>query len=192
LFSGESLYWAGIPNPKVIFHSDDWTLIPFTLVWTGIWVFWEGQALGIWEPRKSELHVFDILWRIPFLLYGSYMVFGRFLTDAWLKRRTYYAVTNRRALVLQAGLKKNTSMIFLETITTIEQEGGETGTIWFGPKYPLVGRRGEKNRSMSRFSIGDTPVFADIDGVDSVHKLVLDLRAKAGVGQTPRLVLTYE
>jgi hypothetical protein len=24
LMSGESIYWAGMPNPSVIFHSDDW------------------------------------------------------------------------------------------------------------------------------------------------------------------------
>jgi hypothetical protein len=29
---------------------------------------------------------------------------------------------------------------------------------------------------MNRFSVGDTPAFVDIDDVDSVYRLVLDLR----------------
>jgi hypothetical protein len=32
LLSGESLFWAAIPNPRKIFHSDDWALIPFSLL----------------------------------------------------------------------------------------------------------------------------------------------------------------
>jgi hypothetical protein len=31
LMPGESILWAGVPNPKVIFHPDDWIAIPFSL-----------------------------------------------------------------------------------------------------------------------------------------------------------------
>ena len=39
LLSGESLAWAGRPNPSVIFHSDDWYMIPFSLLWGGFAIF---------------------------------------------------------------------------------------------------------------------------------------------------------
>jgi hypothetical protein len=45
LLSGESIYWAAMPNPQVIFHSDDWATIPFSLMWGGFFIFWEGRAL---------------------------------------------------------------------------------------------------------------------------------------------------
>ena len=32
---------------------------------------------------------------------------------------------------------------------------------------------------MSRFSLGNVPVFADIDDLDSVYRLITDLREKA-------------
>ena len=35
LLSGESIYWAGMPNPHIIFHSEDWQMIPFSLLWGG-------------------------------------------------------------------------------------------------------------------------------------------------------------
>jgi hypothetical protein len=74
LMSGESIHWADVPNPRIIFHSDDWTVIPFSLMWTGFMVvFWEAGALGFWgkEPRSGGSIVFMALWGIPFLLIGN-------------------------------------------------------------------------------------------------------------------------
>jgi len=129
IISGERVYWAGMPNPSVIFHSDDRTAIPFTLIWTGFFVFWEANALGMWgsAPRGGGSNLFMVLWGIPFLIIGNYMVWGRFLVDAWLKRRTYYAVTNRRILVLQEGWTRKTNFMYLEVIPTIEREGRRWG-----------------------------------------------------------------
>lgn len=172
LLSSETLLWSGRPNPKVIFHSDDWQLIPFSLVWTGFFVFWEGQAIRTHST-------FMILWGLPFLVFGQYFVWGRFLGDAWLKRRTYYGVTNRRVLVLQESWKHRTNIIYIETIPTIEREGNGTGTLWFGTKYPLSGARSTQKRSMSRFSLDLVPVFADIDDMNFVYSLVLGLKDKS-------------
>lgn len=193
LMSGESIHWAGMPNPRVIFHSDDWAAIPFSLIWTGFFVFWEAQALGVWakSSRPTGNHTFMALWGIPFLVMGNYMVWGRFLVDAWLKRRTYYAVTDQRVLVMQEGWKRKTSTTFLEAIPQIEREGARTGTLWFGPKYPIVAAKGKKTRDMSRFSIGDVPVFADVDDVDSVCRLIMDLRKSKSAGRLPEKPLSY-
>jgi hypothetical protein len=120
-----------------------------------------------------------VLWGIPFLIVGNYLVWGRFLVDAWLKRRTYYAVTNRRILVLQEGWKRKTNFMYLEAIPKIEREGTMVGTLWFGEKYPVLAGRGQKTRSMSRFDVGDVPVFADLDDVDGVQRLVQELREQA-------------
>jgi hypothetical protein len=179
--SGESVHWAGMPNPGVIFHSDDWATIPFTLIWTGFFVFWEATALGLWgrASREGGSNLFMELWGIPFLIIGNYMVWGRFLTDAWLKRRTYYAVTNRRVVILQEGWKRKINWMYLEAISAIESEGTKTGTLWFGKKYPVIAGRGQKRRSISRFEVRDIPVFADIDDVDGVRRLVQELREKA-------------
>lgn len=110
--------------------------------------------------------------------------------DAWLKRRTYYGVTNRRVMVLQEAWKRKTTMTFLEGIPTIEREGSVRGTLWFGPKYPVMAARGKKTRNISRFWIEDVPVFADIDEVDLVHRLIIYLREKAP-GSISRSALTY-
>src|SRR5208283_4403082 len=109
---------AGMPNPRVVFHSDDWFAIPFSLLWGGFAIFWEASVLGFWNfSARSGLHpvsYFMALWGVPFVVIGQYMIWGRFLVDAWLKRRTYYAVTNRRVLILQEGWKRGTRFSFLE------------------------------------------------------------------------------
>jgi hypothetical protein len=177
-----------MPNPNKIFHSDDWTAIPFSLLWTGFFVFWEADALGVWSgaDKHSPPSTFMVLWGIPFLLFGQYFVWGRFLFDAWLKRRTYYAVTNRRVLILQESWKRQTYFKFLEHIPEISREGTSIGTLWLGPKLPIMGGRGTLTRDMSRFYISNSvPTLADIDNVDYVHRLILDLREKSRVARNP-------
>ncbi len=88
---------------------------------------------------------------------------------------TYYALTNRRVLIFQEAWKRRTNSTHLVTIPSIEREGSYTGTLWFGPKYPILGSRRQQKRNISRFNFGDVPVFADIDDVDSVYRLALDL-----------------
>lgn len=183
LMSGESVFWAGMPNPKVIFHSDDWAAVPFSLLWTGFFVFWEGTVLGYWGngARRGSPSWFMVAWGIPFLVIGQYIVWGRFFHDAWLKRRTYYAVTSRRVLIFQEGWKRRTNWVFLESIPMIECEGTARGTLWFGKKYPIVVERRSKRktRNLSRFAMDEVPVFADVDDVEGVQQLVQELREKA-------------
>jgi hypothetical protein len=176
LSSGESLLWAGRPNPKVIFHSDDWYLFPFSLLWVGFTTFWEMGALGYWGNNSKGPSLFMVLWGVPFILIGHYMLWGRFLYDGWLKRRTYYGVTSRRILVVQEAWSRKTGFHYIDVLPTIEREGTFTGTLWLGPKYAVLAGRGQRTRDMSRFRVGDPPVFADIDDVESVYRLVRDLR----------------
>jgi hypothetical protein len=182
LNSGESLLWAGRPNFRVIFHSDDWYLVPFSLLWGGFAIFWEAGVLGYWETgnRGHDAPGFFVLWGIPFIVMGQYMIWGRFFYDAWLKRRTYYGLTTRRVLVLQESWSRKTSSIYVDAIPTITRDGERTGTIWFGPRSTVFSGRKRGTQSMSRFHVGDVPVFADIDDVDAVYQMVTDLRDKTG------------
>lgn len=176
LLSGESLLWAGRPNPTVMFHSEDWALIPFSLFWVVFTTFWEAAALGyLGDNAKGTPTTFMGLWGIPFILIGQYLLWGRFAYDGWLKRRTYYGVTQRRILIVQEGWNRKTSFNYIDVLPTIQRDGAAVGTLWFGPKYSVLGGRGQ-SQAVGRFSIGTVPIFADIDHADSVCGLVLDLR----------------
>ena len=198
LLSNESIYWAGFPSPSSIFNSDDWAIIPFSLLWGGFAIFWEAGVLGLWDNTPTNnthpIPVFMVLWGIPFVLIGQYMIWGRFILDAWLKRRTWYAVTNRRVLILQESWRRKKTFLFLDSLAEISIEGSSIGTLWLGPKPPLFGGRGRSSRSWSRYAISEsTPVLSDIENVDAVHRLILDLREKSKPRSTDtsKPVFTY-
>jgi hypothetical protein len=182
LMSGETLQWATMPNTSVILHSEDWTVIPFSLLWGGFAIFWEAGVLGYWGngAKKHPAPGFMVLWGIPFVLIGQYLIWGRFLTDAWLKRKTYYAVSNCRVLIVQEGWKRKVRSCYLETIPEIVREGERTGTLWLGQKLSLFAGRGSPKSSISRFDVDSyVPVLADIDDLDSVYQLIIELREQA-------------
>lgn len=177
MLSGENLLWAGRPNPNIIFSSADWYLIPFSVFWVVFTAFWESGALGYWgNSVKGGRSVFMSLWGVPFVLMGQYFLWGRYVYDGWLKRRTYYGVTSKRILTVQEGWNRKSTFNYIDVIPTIDKEGSQTGTIWFGPRLPVLAGRSQSTRSTSRFSIGSTPAFVDIDNVTSVAGLVVDLR----------------
>jgi len=76
-----------MPNRGVIFHSDDWTMVPFSLLWGGFAIFWETGALGYWGkgPRGGVPPLFHGDLGNPVYRYRQYMIWGRFLYDAWLR-----------------------------------------------------------------------------------------------------------
>ena len=185
LVSGENLVWAGRPNPSVIFHSDDWYMIPFSLLWGGFAIFWETGVMGWWgHNSKGSPPLFMALWGIPFIVIGQYMIWGRFFHEGWLKRRTYYGVTNRRLIVLQEASKRKTCSMYLDAIPSVERDGSFIGTLWFGSRYSVTTGGGQRSRNISRFYVGNVPVFADIDDAESVYRLVLDLSEKARTRQS--------
>jgi hypothetical protein len=172
-----------MPTASVIFHPSDRGRIPFSLLWGGFAIFWEAGVLSFWNTSKPSPHTisdFMALWGIPFALIGQYMIWGRFVLDAWLKRRTFYVVTNRHVLLLQEGWKRITNFVYLDFISEVSREGDTVGTLWLGPKYSMFASRGFRSRGFSLLSVGDgVPVLADIGNVDSVRRLILELREKS-------------
>jgi hypothetical protein len=187
LTSGESFVWAGQPNTGVIFHREDLFLIPFSLLWGGFAIFWEAGVSGLlgFGNRSGGTWSFGILWGIPFVLIGQYLIWGRFIYTAWLKRRTYYAVTHRRVIVVQNSWKRQLASAYIDTLPTLIKEGGSNGIgiLRFAQSEPMSSRsRGWG--AWNGLSVGSVPTFMDIEDVDSVYRLVSDLREKARTTKT--------
>lgn len=127
LTGDEYVVWKGKPGKGRIFTKQDIFLIPFSLMWGGFAIFWELSVIMMGAP------FFFCLWGIPFVLVGLYLMFGRFIWQQHMRKRTYYAVTNRRVLRLRGN---NVTSVGLrpcpEMHTTINKDG--TGTIYFGPQ----------------------------------------------------------
>jgi len=130
LLKDEKIIWCGQPARGFLLTSRDWLLIPFSLFWGGFAVFWEKSVL---DANASN---FMKLWGVPFVLVGVYLVAGRFFLDAWIRRRIYYAVTNKRVLILRsAPFSKFSAMSFGQLRdTNLTESANGRGTIRFATK----------------------------------------------------------
>jgi hypothetical protein len=181
LLSGETVLWAGRPSAKVIFHASDRYTIPFSLMWGGFAIFWEASVVGITGfDRHTSQHpwTFGMIWGIPFVLFGQYFIWGRFIYAAWLKKRTYYAVTSRRVIAIQRGWTQKTSAGQINNLpaTNKELRDDGIGTLYFGIRP--TGRRGSQV-SITDMRLGDVTSFVDIEDAASVYRLVSDQQGKA-------------
>lgn len=122
---GEQLLWAGRPATGIKLRSSDILMIPFSLLWCGFAIFWEYLAI------QGNSPIFFRLWGIPFVAIGLYIVAGRFFHDAWRRRKTLYALTDRRALIVSGLLSQTVSSIFLSNLTdvTLSERANGEGTI---------------------------------------------------------------
>jgi|SRR5579871_5429560 len=200
LLPGETILWAGRPNTRIIFHCSDAQLIPFSLIWGSLGVFAEvAPILALSGHLSSRIllsppaPVMAIL-GIPFFVIGNYLIWGRFLQAARKKKRAYYAVTNQRVLALINLSKRQLASHTIRTLPAVikEKRSDGFGTVRFGPTpqpwgtgewTPMFGE--EANREGRRRTaawdplwIGEGPVLADIEDVDSVCQLISALQSR--------------
>jgi hypothetical protein len=125
----ERLLWSGQPRHGLRFRAQDVFLIPFSLLWGGFAVFWEVMVIRTGAP------FFFIIWGVPFVLVGCYIVFGRFFVDARKRARTFYGVTDERILIVSGAFIQQIKSLQLRTLTdvTLTQRGDGSGAITFGP-----------------------------------------------------------
>jgi hypothetical protein len=142
LDSGETLLWSGQPKQGLRLRASDAYMIPFSLMWGGFAIFWETMALAIPrgtkagdEPHDAGLIAwFFPLWGIPFVAMGLYIIFGRFFYDAAVRKKTFYAITNQRLIILKTLFSQNIASFDYAGLNTINvtERGDKSGDILFG------------------------------------------------------------
>ena len=78
-------------DPWVIIAPQDIVLVPFSLIWTGFFVFFE-------RSQVNGGSLFSAIYAVPFLVVGSYAVLLRVFVKWWARHRQHYAITNLRAV----------------------------------------------------------------------------------------------
>ena len=174
LVAGEKVLWVGRPDPAKRFSKSDRVAIPFSLMWGGFAMFWEAAVIG------GGGGIFA-LWGIPFVAIGLYMMVGRFFYRARVKRRTWFAVTNKRVLKLERRKRGDAvEAMFLDAIPAVNRDlGGDgSGSVIFGS-----GKRwqsGLAGSGIPSFVTNDEAPLAFYDVPDAVHvaELVTQLRQR--------------
>ena len=120
LLPGERVLWTGRPQQGLVFDRFDLLSLPSLLV--------AGAAL-VWLTRERGLPDLPDMVSAALLLLGLlYAGFGRFLHEAWARRRLLYAVTNQRVLTLHG--KKRIDSYDLAWLPMLElEQKGRRGTI---------------------------------------------------------------
>jgi hypothetical protein len=129
LAPSEQFLWAGQPRQGFVLRATDWFLIPFSIMWGGFAIFWEASVIATGAPP------FFMLWGIPFVLIGLYLIFGRFWVDARQRASTTYGITSERVIIISGLFSRAVKSLNIDTLTDVslsERSGGD-GTITFGP-----------------------------------------------------------
>jgi hypothetical protein len=173
LVKGERLLWSGRPDPHRLFARSDAFLVPFSLMWGGFAIFWEVAVI-------LEGWGFGVVWGIPFVAFGLYLIAGRFFVKARRRRRTHYAVTDRRVLSVEDG--GATRAAFLSSIPTVNarlRDDG-SGSVTFGNSSWMQDAYADSGLDFfaTGYGAGDSVTFYDVPDARSVVDLVTALRSR--------------
>lgn len=179
LQAGERILWTGQPDRGRLVGSKDLYLIPFSLLWGGGTLLWEGAVVWTWLRTPDSAPIFFLFWGIPFVVAGQYLIWGRFIVKRWDRRRTIYAVTNQRTLVLRG---RSLQSMFLNQLPSINQSvrADGSGSLEFGPGAGPFGYGMWADTGMDFFTRGlSAPAFHDIPDVNQVYRLINQARTGA-------------
>lgn len=168
---GESIIWNGQPQQGLMLRPSDIFMIPFSLLWGGFAIFWEFGVVSSGAP------VFFMLWGIPFVLIGLYMIIGRFFFDSSQRSKTYYALTNERAIIISGVFNQSTKSLDIKKLPeiNISTKNDGKGTITFGASHPMSWMyAGSAFPNMGRYNIA--PSFEMIDDAKTVYQQVKRLQ----------------
>jgi hypothetical protein len=173
LLPGERIQWTGAPPGGILFMPGDAMRVPFSLMWGGFAVFWEWSVLHIGNAPD-----FFVLWGIPFVLVGLYLIVGRFFVDAWVRTNTAYAVTTQRVLILRTAPTFRFTAYSIDRLPelSLEERADGRGTIRFLPQVPMWSNRGWSSWTPST----DPTQFLLISDARSVFDRIQKSTARSG------------
>jgi hypothetical protein len=176
LLDGEQVSWAVRPDEHRYFCAADAYLIPFFGLLTAVGI----SALVVWLGDGDPLFA---VWGIVWVLIGLYVAVGRLFVKRRRKRRTVYALTDRRALILSFH-KGRTSTValrldLLPSFTCVRRAHG-SGDIVFGSSSGLgrmLGNSALPAFVRASFPHSDVPAaFYDLADVETPNRLLMHSR----------------
>ena len=154
LTAGEAVLWKGKPGTGHLFTAQDVFMIPFSIFWCGFAVFWEVSVLTSGAP------FFFGIWGIPFICMGLYLVFGRFLWSAYIRKRTAYVITTKKIIRARGNRIDMLDGRNMPPIHVTAFRDG-SGTVRFGQPY-YHHRRGSFTPNAGMFTLENIPDVAKV------------------------------
>lgn len=125
LLAGETLVWTGKAGGGFLLTNGDVFMIPFSLVWGAFAFFWEYEALKhAGGPSSLFFQAFAVL----IIALALYVMVGRFFLDAYARQRTFYALTEKRLLIIREGVLGSIQSFQFSQLPSAKFWGAPAGT----------------------------------------------------------------
>ncbi len=131
---GERILWFEQPRQGLLWRPCDWFVVPFSAVWFGFSLIWTAIACYAFYSAVKNADHFEIpflamfpLVGFVFCLVGYQFAIGRFFRDAQDRKRTLYALSNKRAFLLLQGETGYLAYVPIARDTEIEHLAGPDG-----------------------------------------------------------------
>lgn len=170
LFEDEKLLWLGQPRQGFALRNWDLFLVPFSILWFG------GVLFVVKKIAIDYREFWALLYLAPFVILGLHMTIGRFFLDSFLRKRTEYALTNSRAIILTNVFKPRLTEVDILRVKDISLSQMITGdgTITFG--YMLWFARNYQHAFLPGMSLFIPPQFELIAEAKKVYQMIFELR----------------
>ena len=129
------------------FGPEDKFLIPLSLPWGALAIFWEIGASQVGSALGSIVG-------IPFALIGLYLIFGRFIYKRWIRSHTRYAISDQRIVVARQGGRHVQSMARVDPFQVTRRRDGIHATLlWQETGWQPTTRRGAYGGTSTSFGL---------------------------------------
>ena len=133
----EKLLWQGAPATGLRFSGAGLAISFFGIFFLAFSLFWMGMASSIGNGG------FFWLFGFPFVLVGVWLVAGHWFFDAYRRRRSRYALTNKRALIARTVFGRRMESYPIKSDSEISLISGALDSVYFAQKihYSKNGRQ---------------------------------------------------
>ena len=168
----EQLLWTGQPHQGLVFGNIDRGLILYGILWL------VASAAGAFGAAGSGHPLFAALVFVPAVVLGLFILFGRFWMDSKRREKTFYGVTDKRALIVEGPQNPEVTSFEWANLSEVSLLGDDEGrgTISFGPPTDP----GDTNRPKAWQSLGSMRgnSFELIDQPKKVYGIIEEARKK--------------
>ncbi len=179
LLRGEKILWAGKPGTKLL----SWwelLLVPFALMVLAPPIL-IAQAPPPAHGQPPPVALIVVLF-VFFGSFGLWLIPGHFVIKARRLRKTFYAVTNFRVLVLLELRRSTLQAAFIQQLPLVVRilRRNGIGTVRFGlGSGPYAQPPFEGAPFAAAMHAAQAPAFVDIADAEKVYKLVSELQHAA-------------
>jgi hypothetical protein len=161
---GEHVLWTGRPRQGIVWRDSDALLVPFGALF-GVAALVELEKF--FNRIGTGVHALSLPLVIMAAAIALYLVFGRFMLDAYHRSKLVYAITDRRAIILESALRTSMTWVDLKNLKNqqLDEHASGRGTIHFGSIS-----NGHKFRLHS--GMAEHPMFFQIENARGVYAIL--------------------